>query len=72
MIPSQIYELMDQAISDKVYFDLDNWAGPISDRTPISFETFMYDSMIMENGPYSTCIKVLMKLVNGFQQITSS
>jgi hypothetical protein len=59
-------------MQDKVYSDLDNWANPIGERTPVSFETFMYDSMIMRFGLYSISVKVMMQLVNGLQKITMS
>lgn len=60
MLPPQIYSLMDVLMQEKVYFDLDNWGGPVSERMPISFATFMYDSLLMQYGLYNISIKVMM------------
>jgi hypothetical protein len=34
-------------MQDKVYSDLEIWAGPIAERAPVSFATFMYDNILM-------------------------
>lgn len=47
MLPMQIYQIMDQMMQDKVYFDLDTWSGPVAERAAVSFATFMYDTMLM-------------------------
>ena len=61
---------MDMLMQDKVYYDLEVATGPIAERTPTSFATFMYDSMLMQYGLYSIAIKVLMQMVNGLRSLT--
>jgi len=34
-------------MQDKVYFDLENENGPVAERAPVSFPSFMYDTMLM-------------------------
>jgi hypothetical protein len=70
MLPSLIYSVTDQIIQDKVYADLEaSHSGVVMERCPVSFPTFMYDSMIMQYGIMNIAIKVLMQLVNGLKTI---
>ena len=50
MMPSKIYELMDNVMQEKVWIDLDAETGPLQSRSAIPFHTFMYDVMIMKFG----------------------
>lgn len=52
-------------MQDKVYFDLENEGKSIQERQPVSFPTFMYDSMLMQYGLYKISVKMLMQLTNG-------
>ena len=63
---------MDQLIQDKVYFDLEIQSGPVQERKPVSFATFMFDSMLMQYGLYNIAIKILMQMVNGLKVMTSN
>lgn len=57
-------------MQDKVYADLEAFQSTsIIDRCPVSFPTFLYDTMIMQYGMMSISIKVLMQLVNGLKSI---
>lgn len=61
MLPNLIYSVTDQIIQDKVYADLEaSHSVLIMERCPVSFPTFMYDSMIMQYGIMNIAIKVLM------------
>lgn len=58
---------------DKVYFDIESSnKEQVADRAPVTFPTFMYDSMIMQYGLFSVSIKVLMQLANGLKTVNSS
>jgi hypothetical protein len=69
MLPPQFYAILDQVMQDKVYYDLELENASLSERQPVSFPTFMYDSLLMQYGLYQISIKVLMQLSNGLQQI---
>ena len=58
-------------MQDKVYYDLELENSSISERTPVSFPTFMYDSLLMHYGLYQISIKVLMQLSNGIKLINN-
>ena len=58
---------MSQLMQDKVYLDLENMNGPIQDRLPVSFPTFMYDTLLMQYGLINLSIKILMQLINGLK-----
>jgi hypothetical protein len=47
MLNSQIFNILDGIMQDKVYHDLENENGPIAERMPVTFPTFMYDSLLM-------------------------
>ena len=52
MLPPQFYAIIDQVMQDKVYFDLELGNAPLAERQPVSFPTFMYDSLLMQYGLY--------------------
>jgi len=52
MLPPQFYAIIDQVMQDKVYFDLELENAPLAERQPVSFPTFMYDSLLMQYGLY--------------------
>ena len=65
MVPSKIYELMDQVMQEKVWLDLENEADELEKRSAVPFHSFMYDVMIMRFGLQSIAIKTLIQLTNG-------
>jgi len=65
MVPSKIYELMDNVMQEKVWVDLEAETGPIENRQAVPFHTFMYDVMIMKFGLQSIAIKTLIQMTNG-------
>ena len=65
MVPTKIYEIMDNVMQEKVWIDLESEAGPLESRAAIPFHTFMYDVMIMKFGLQSIAIKTLIQLTNG-------
>lgn len=69
MMPNQIFVIIDQIMQDKVYYDLENESGSIAERQPVSFPTFMYDSLLMQYGLYQISIKILMQLSNGIKLV---
>ena len=60
MVPSKIYELMDNVMQEKVWIDLENETQDIEKRQAIPFHSFMYDVMIMRFGLQSIAIKQLI------------
>jgi hypothetical protein len=55
-------------IQDKAFYDIEAAnSAQIADRAPVTFPTFMYDSLIMQYGLYNIAIKVLMQLVNALK-----
>lgn len=60
MLPVQIYAITDSMMQDKVFYDLEQSALPISERTVQTFPQFLHDSTIMQYGLYSISIKVLI------------
>ena len=60
MLPAQIYAITDSMMQDKVFYDLEQSALPISERTVQTFPQFLHDSTIMQYGLYSISIKVLI------------
>ena len=60
MVPSKIYELMDNVMQEKVWIDLESEIGPLESRSAVPFHTFMYDVMIMKFGLQSIAIKTLI------------
>lgn len=65
MVPSKIYEMMDNVMQEKVWIDLESESGPLEDRSAVPFHTFMYDVMIMKFGLQSIAIKTLIQMTNG-------
>ena len=65
MKPDKILTHLNDIMQDKVWVDLENEAGPVQNRRPIPFHTFIYDSMIMKFGLQSIAIKTLIQMSNG-------
>ena len=60
MVPSKIYELMDNVMQEKVWIDLEAESSVLEHRSAAPFHTFMYDVMIMKFGLQSIAIKTLI------------
>ena len=52
-------------MQDKVWIDLENESGPVQNRQPVPFHSFLYDAMIMRFGLQSIAIKTLIQMSNG-------
>lgn len=65
MVPSKIYELMDNVMQEKVWVDLESEGSTLENRSAVPFHTFMYDVMIMKFGLQSIAIKTLIQMTNG-------
>ena len=65
MMPTKIYDLMDNVMQEKVWIDLESESGSLENRSAVPFHTFMYDVMIMKFGLQSIAIKTLIQMTNG-------
>ena len=72
MEPQKLLSLLDGVMCDKVWNDLDQEKGPLDQRVPGAFHTFMFDAMIMSYGLQTIAIKVLMQMSNGINAVKAN
>lgn len=72
MTEQQMLKLMDQAMEDKVKYDLDIENQEFSVRKPLSFANFIYDQLMMQYGLKALAIKSIVHMNNGLKNCEDS